>query len=42
MDRQAEFHPDNWPDYLDGFRQQFALLNSTDPNRFPRGEQSQY
>ena len=36
----AHFNPENWDSYLDGFRTHFRELNSTDPNRFPRGKYS--
>jgi hypothetical protein len=29
--------PENWDGYLTAFRKYFAELNSTDPNRFPTG-----
>ena len=34
-------NPDNWDGYLAGFRQCFPELNSTDPNRFPKGKYDQ-
>ena len=34
-----QINPDNWDDYLAAFRQYFTELNSTDPNRFPTGNQ---
>ena len=34
-------NPDNWDGYLAGFRQCFPQLNSTDPNRFPKGKYDQ-